>query len=168
MKSSCSTRTNILDKIKKFLDDEHAIELEKAIYKYSKEYCVNISVDHESHIVAVYKARSYEIIQNFKDGRETILELIKKIQNGHISATSVAYYEPYQLNQQPWVEIRKRNAKIEQTLNNQETIKDKKCKACGGNKHYRTVLQVRSADEPATIFYECADPSCKRTFSINN
>jgi DNA-directed RNA polymerase III subunit RPC11 len=39
------------------------------------------------------------------------------------------------------------------------------CPSCANNKAYFMQIQIRSADEPMTIFYKCT--SCSKTWSSN-
>ncbi|CAI4226042.1 unnamed protein product [Auanema sp. JU1783] len=39
-------------------------------------------------------------------------------------------------------------------------VTDERCPVCSQNRAYFLELQTRSADEPATIFYRCADNKC--------
>ncbi|VDN27859.1 unnamed protein product [Gongylonema pulchrum] len=39
-------------------------------------------------------------------------------------------------------------------------ITDERCPRCSGNRAYFMQLQTRSADEPMTVFYRCANSEC--------
>uniref|UniRef100_A0A0N5AHC6 DNA-directed RNA polymerase subunit n=1 Tax=Syphacia muris TaxID=451379 RepID=A0A0N5AHC6_9BILA len=39
-------------------------------------------------------------------------------------------------------------------------ITDERCPKCGGDRAYFMQLQTRSADEPMTVFYRCANSEC--------
>lgn len=41
------------------------------------------------------------------------------------------------------------------------------CKKCGGKKTQSYEVQLRRADEPATVFVECVNPKCKYSWKIN-
>ena len=41
------------------------------------------------------------------------------------------------------------------------------CPKCNGKTAYYMELQTRSADEPSTIYYRCADFSCKTRWNEN-
>jgi DNA-directed RNA polymerase subunit M/transcription elongation factor TFIIS len=38
------------------------------------------------------------------------------------------------------------------------------CPKCGNNEARYIQIQIRSADEPATIFYTCTDKECKHNW----
>jgi DNA-directed RNA polymerase III subunit RPC11 len=39
------------------------------------------------------------------------------------------------------------------------------CPGCGHDKAYYLQIQIRSADEPSTLFYKCV--KCSKTWSVN-
>lgn len=41
------------------------------------------------------------------------------------------------------------------------------CKKCGGKRTQSYEVQLRRADEPATVFIECVNPKCRNKWSIN-
>uniref|UniRef100_A0A1I8AIR6 DNA-directed RNA polymerase subunit n=1 Tax=Steinernema glaseri TaxID=37863 RepID=A0A1I8AIR6_9BILA len=47
--------------------------------------------------------------------------------------------------------------------NNAATTKEQ-CQKCSHDTAYFTQIQTRSADEPMTTFYRCANPSCGETW----
>jgi DNA-directed RNA polymerase I subunit RPA12 len=48
----------------------------------------------------------------------------------------------------------------------QHAVVDEKCPKCGHPQLEYYTMQLRSADEGQTVFYECA--KCKHKFSVNN
>ena len=44
---------------------------------------------------------------------------------------------------------------------------DATCPACDNRRAYYLQIQIRSADEPMTIFYRCTAVACKKTWSSN-
>ena len=42
---------------------------------------------------------------------------------------------------------------------------DSTCPACGNGRAYYLQIQIRSADEPSTMFFKCTRPQCGKTYS---
>ena len=42
---------------------------------------------------------------------------------------------------------------------------DQTCPACGHGRAYYIQIQIRSADEPSTMFFKCSKPQCGKTYS---
>jgi len=50
---------------------------------------------------------------------------------------------------------------------NRATVEEK-CPKCGVEEVEYYTLQMRSVDEGQTVFFDCPNPSCKHTWSLNN
>jgi DNA-directed RNA polymerase III subunit RPC11 len=60
--------------------------------------------------------------------------------------------------------------KVDDVLGGEEAWKnvdstEATCPACANDRAYFLSIQIRSADEPSTIFYRCTVPSCSKTWS---
>ena len=105
----------------------------------------------------------FEIIQNNfiicqRCGGKTSIENIKN----HCIETEDTYQE-YKI----WVgKLKNEEDKLRTKQEEKRTIINEICPKCGNNKMYFYTMQVRSADEGSTVFYECV--KCHYKFNQNN
>ena len=105
----------------------------------------------------------FEIINNNnvkcqKCGGETSLDNIKN----HVIETE----EKYEFSK-IWVnKLKNKEDKLRTEQKNERTIINEKCPKCNYNQMYYYTIQIRSADEGSTVFYECV--KCHYKFNQNN
>ena len=105
----------------------------------------------------------FEIINNNnvlcqKCGGETSLENIKN----HVIETE----DKYEFSK-IWVnKLKNREDKLREERKTERTIINEKCPKCNYNQMYYYTMQIRSADEGSTVFYECV--KCHYKFNQNN
>jgi transcription elongation factor S-II len=89
--------------------------------------------------------------------------LLPNILDGNIPYHILAFMKMYQIHPDRWNYIINKNNLRDTTLQNVSTTDEFRCARCGERKHKYYIMQTRSADEPATIFYTCI--ICKKTFT---
>jgi len=150
--------TNMMD-INKLVDGIKLSNIiEESIHRYTTNFVISNNIE-SSLFEAIYNDKLNYIISVLQD-----IRIINKIKKEEISAPSIAFLLPYQLNPYKWDKyIKKLKATDE---NNKVFVSNMfKCHKCKARKFHVTMAQTRSADEPMTIFAKCLE--CGNAFSIN-
>ena len=151
-------RTNIRGKLNDIIGNEkYSKNLEIGVYNYTLKEATNRKVVKKwdnPFYVQLYLDRLRSIINNLN---AKTLELIKK---GDIKAQVLAFMTHQELNPDRWDDMIQ--TKIKRDVNkfdtNIEAATDTfKCRKCFGRKCTYYSLQIRSSDEPMTIFVTCID-----------
>ncbi len=150
-------RLNIRGKLNLILENEkHSSNLEKGIFNYALKEATNRKVVKKwdnQYFVQIYIDRLRSIYINLKNP-----EILDQIKSEAIQAHTVAFMTHQEMRPDKWKElidqkILKDKNKFE---NNVEASTDTfTCRKCKGNKCTFYTQQVRSADEPMTIFVNC-------------
>ena len=151
------TKNNIFDK-------KHAVVIEQGLYDFTKQYCLNNYNDTNIY-KAVYLDKVRDLIFNCEQDNATMYDIKNKIKKDKYNCYNLAFLTPAEMNTVTWEKIIKRKLVSEEMINNLPKITWKPCRDCKSVKYSRYQLQTRSADEPITTFYICAD--CKRTYKVN-
>jgi len=150
-------RLNIRGKLNLILENEkHSSNLEKGIFNYALKEAANRKVVKKwdnQYFVQIYLDRLRSIYINLKNP-----EILEQIKSEAIQSHTVAFMTHQEMRPDKWKElidakILKDKNKFE---NNVEASTDTfTCRKCKGNKCTFYTQQVRSADEPMTIFVNC-------------
>lgn len=150
-------RSNVKDKIDQILKNEkNSSNLEKGIFNYSLNEAKNKRVVKKwdnPHFVQIYLDRLKSIYVNLNNA-----ELLEQINNGSIKAHTVAFMTHQEMRPDRWKELidAKTKRDMHKYENNIEAATDTfTCRKCKSNKCTYYLQQIRSADEPCTIFVTC-------------
>lgn len=149
-------RANVRQKLDAILQNEkNSSNLEKGIFNYSlkeAEYRKVVKKWDNKFFVQIYIDRLRSIISNLKG------EVLQHINDGAIKPHVVAFMTHQELSPDRWSEMIK--AKIIRDKNKFETTISAStdtftCRKCKGNQCTHYCQQLRSADEPMTVFVQC-------------
>ena len=146
------------------LEFEISGNIEKGIFNYAIEKATknNIIKKWENDIfVQLYIDRLRSIYLNLKSP-----ELVKKIVDGEIKPESVAFMTHQEFNPEKWRELLQRKVKKDASKYNDniEASTDVYiCRRCKSRKCTYEAVQIRSSDEPMTIFVNCL--SCGKNWT---
>lgn len=151
-------QTRVIEKLKGFLSEKDAEDAEKGIFNRTVEL---------SETNGYFPSWKHKW---FSDLYITVaIRVIKSkdyfIKNKGVVPHAVPYLKPYDLNPIIWKDIKeKEDAKFESMGKPKDrgTIVDGifKCGKCHNTKIKWYQEQTRSADEPATNFYQCKNQNC--------
>ena len=164
-------RKNISSKIQTVLDDGGsptnetlAINIEKSIFNFAiKEANMRRIVKKwvNAHFVQLYIDRLRSIWTNLKK-----TDFLAKIKNNELSPDDMVKITHQEMDPAHWKELIERKMTRDESkfTNRIQAATDMfKCKKCKGTKCTYYSLQIRSSDEPETIFVTCLDCGCNFT-----
>lgn len=150
-------RLNIRGKLNLILEnDKHSSNLEKGIFNYALKEATNRKVVKKwdnQYFVQIYIDRLRSIYINLKNP-----EILDQIKSEAIQAHTVAFMTHQEMRPDKWKELIEEKTKKDKNKfeNNVEASTDTfTCRKCKQNKCTYYTQQVRSADEPSTIFVNC-------------
>jgi transcription elongation factor S-II len=150
-------RLNIRGKLNLILENEkHSSNLEKGIFNYALKEATNRKVVKKwdnPYFVQIYLDRLRSIYLNLKNP-----EILEQIKSESIQAHTVAFMTHQEMRPDKWQElidakIIKDKNKFEQHI--EASTDTFTCRKCKGNKCTHYAMQLRSSDEPMTIFINC-------------
>jgi len=150
-------RLNIRGKLNIILENEkHSSNLEKGIFNYALKEASNRKVVKKwdnQYFVQIYIDRLRSIYINLKNP-----EILDQIKSESIQAHTVAFMTHQEMRPEKWKElidakIIKDKNKFEQHI--EASTDTFTCRKCKGNKCTHYAMQLRSSDEPMTIFINC-------------
>ena len=154
-----SFRGNIVKKINNILQNEkNSMNLEKGIYNYSLKEATRKKVIKKwdnPYFVQIYVDHLRSIFINLKN-----MELVHQIQDGLIKPHMVAFMTHQEMNPVKWSQLIEEKSKRDKNKfeTNLEAATDTfTCRKCKSKKCSYYLQQVRSADEPMTVFVTCID-----------
>ena len=139
------------------INEENVIDLERGIFNWSVDYCENC-------FEQVYNEKFKSVMINMRNNDNMRDKFNKK----DILGREFANFQPYDWNPESWKETlferqRRRTAAGVVQQNTTDLFQCGKCKQ-RNTSYYE--LQIRSADESATIFITCLNPKCKNQWRI--
>ena len=155
-------RSNIRNKLSLFFDSKDNIKygtnLEKGVYNWSVKEATNKRVIKKWDnplFVQIYLDHLRSIYINLKNTK-----LIESINNGEIKAHEVAFMTHQEICPEKWEELIKAKSirdmnKFEQNIEAMTDIY--KCRKCFSKQCTYYMQQVRSSDEPMTIYVSCCN-----------
>lgn len=168
-------RVKAQNKIKEFIDidDKHIEDLEIGIYNWCIDYSNinNIFPGWKNDVfLKMYNNKLISVLSNLDPNSYLQnTHLLNRLKNGEFKPHDIPFMEPYELNPDKWISILKKKRQKEQSLlnSNMEAKTDLfKCGKCKQRKCSYYEMQIRSADESATIFITCLNPACKNKWRI--
>jgi transcription elongation factor S-II len=150
-------RLNIRGKLNEIIENEkHSTNLEKGIFNYALKEASSRKVVKKwdnQYFVQIYIDRLRSIYLNLKNP-----EILEQIKTESIQAHTVAFMTHQEMRPDKWKElidqkIIKDKNKFEQNI--EASTDTFTCRKCKQNKCTFYTQQLRSADEPCTIFVQC-------------
>jgi len=150
------------DEIVRCLPVSQLIEL--GVFEFSINYVKTQDLNY-SELELVYNDKVNELCLNLDMTNENIKNktLLPSILRGKINPQTIAFQKFHHLHPENWQSIIDKNNLRDEILYTVNTTDEFKCGKCGERKHTYYITQVRSADEPATVFYTCVN--CLKTFT---
>lgn len=149
------------------IDQENILDLEKGIYNWCVDFYENTGDMHKNNIKdfeKLYNDKFQSVMLNLENN-ETVL---KKFNNKALLGRDLAYLKPYEWNPEAWQSILSEKLKRQTVTSEVEQSRTDlfKCGKCKERNTSYYELQIRSADESATIFITCLNPKCKNQWRI--
>ena len=144
----------------KKLDLNSIYDLETGIYEFSKSYAIDNNTPYL--VESIYADKLNQLICILKSDK--LASILKSLKNKDFEAKSIAFLKPEELNPEKFEKIIKKKELEEHKKNNKATTNAFKCSKCGKRKCVVEEKQIRSGDEPATVFVECKE--CGHKFSF--
>lgn len=158
IEKSDNFRANIRKHIDKKLNNENAsLNLEKGIYNYALKEADNRKIVKKwdnKFFVQIYLNHLKSILNNLN------AKWIEEINNGSIQSHKLAFMNHQELNHERWaemIEIKSKRDANKFEVNMAAATDTFTCRKCKGKNCTYYAQQVRSADEPMTIFVTCLD-----------
>lgn len=153
-------RNDIYLKLIKKFDKNIAKDIEESIYIFSKKY----ADDHETPFLIenIYDTKAEELLCSFDN--DNLMFIIKQIKNKNINPKNIAFIKQSDLNPKKFSEITNKKEIDRMRNENKSTTNAFECNKCKKNKCSVIEKQVRSADEPATLFITCLE--CGNVFTM--
>ena len=156
-----ASRMNIVDDNQKLLISGN---IEKGIFNYTIDDATNKNVikkwDNDTFVL-LYINRLRSIYTNLKN-----VELVNQIKNGTVKAEDVGTMTHQQLNPDNWVTLLETKSKRDASkfnVNVEASTDVYICRRCKSRKCTYEAVQIRSSDEPMTIFVNCL--SCGKNWT---
>lgn len=139
---------------------ELAEKIEESIYSYSRIKAENRSRDERLKCFNINYLNKMCSLYNNLDLESSIknIHLFDKFKDKKLDPEKAAYYTPQELYPEKWEELLKTKSAVNDFLYKKEpmVVTDKyTCGRCKKNKCTYYFLQVRSCDEPSTMFITC-------------
>lgn len=139
------------------LDKNIANDIEKSIFEFALTYCVDNNYD-EHFVTNIYLDKFNTIQENLNEhSRIKNTYLLKAILDKSLNPKEIAFLQPYQIHPEKWIKETNKRANCEHRKNNEGYSTAYKCPNCNKSKSKITQVQLRSADEPPTIFSVCLE-----------
>jgi len=149
-------RSNVRLQLDKKLHNEKAsTNLEKGIFNYTRKEAENRRIVKKwdnKFFVQIYLNHLRSILSNLND------KWINAINNGELLAHKLAFMSHQELDYDKWsrmIELKSKRDKNKFETNMAASTDTFTCRKCKGNKCTYYLQQVRSADEPMTIYITC-------------
>ena len=153
-------RNNIFKELSKKFRNEIAKDIEQSIYIFSQKYADDNGTPFL--LENIYDSKADEILSILND--KNLMFIIQAIKKEDIDPKKIAFMKPSELNPGKFKEIIKRKEVEEMRLKEKGSTSTFECKKCKKNKTSVVEKQVRSGDEPATLFITCLE--CGHVFTM--
>jgi DNA-directed RNA polymerase subunit M/transcription elongation factor TFIIS len=153
-------RNNIFKELSKKFGNEIAKDIEQSIYIFSQKYADDNGTPFL--LENIYDSKADEILSILND--KNLMFIIQAIKKEDIDPKKIAFMKPSELNPGKFKEIIKRKEVEEMRLKDKGSTSTFECKKCKKNKTSVVEKQVRSGDEPATLFITCLE--CGHVFTM--
>jgi DNA-directed RNA polymerase subunit M/transcription elongation factor TFIIS len=144
-------------KITTQIDKKIPINLEKGIYNYSIKEATNQKIIKKwsnKYFVQIYLNHFKSIYINLK----TTPQLFQQLISGELQPNILAFMNHQEMRPDQWEELIQKKIKREELkyINRTEATTDiYQCRKCKSRKCTHYSVQIRSADEPMTVFVSC-------------
>lgn len=159
------TRNKYIEIINKFIKNKNtSLKIEESIY----EYCIKNNFQ-ENIINELYGIKAEEIYNNINPSIIQNYELLSLISNKQINISNIAELKPWELFPSLWNDeynIIKKDTEISLSKKPSKHSTQFKCSKCKKNNCSYVEVQIRSADESASIFVTCLNENCNNTWRI--
>lgn len=153
-------RNKVLTELNKKFENEIAIDIEQSIYIFSQKYADDNGTPFL--LENIYDSKSDEILSILNN--KNLMFIIQAIKKGNINPKKIAFMKPAELNPNKFKDIIKKKEIEEMRLKDKGSTSTFECKKCKKNKTSVVEKQVRSGDEPATLFITCLE--CGHVFTM--
>jgi DNA-directed RNA polymerase subunit M/transcription elongation factor TFIIS len=153
-------RKNIFKELSKKFGNEYSKDIETSIYIFSQKYADDNGTPFL--LENIYDSKSDEILSILNN--KNLMFIIQAIKKGDIDPKKIAFMKASELNPDKFKEIIKRKEVEEMRLKDKGSTSTFECKKCKKNKTSVIEKQVRSGDEPATLFITCLE--CGHVFTM--
>lgn len=152
-------RDNTLLKLQKLVSNTNSKKIEESIFNFSQKY--SIENDTPFLLNQIYETKANELlcILTGNNGKN----LKKLIELNKIDISQIAFLKPDELDPKSYSKIKEKNKVIDLKKNIGTDAYE--CKKCKKRKCSVSERQIRSGDEPATLFIKCLE--CDYTYTIN-
>jgi len=151
-------RINVRSKLNAILQDEkNTSNLEKGIVNFALKEADRYKIIKKwdnKNFVQIYVDRLRSIMLNLKG------DILQQVNEGTIKPHVVAFMTHQELNHNRWAILIEQKSKRDQNkfeVNMAASTDTFTCRKCKGNKCTYYTQQVRSSDEPSTIFVSCLE-----------
>lgn len=169
-------RSRAFDKLNEHvnLSIDELKDIEIGIFNWCIDYCTRYGIFpglQNDVFVKLYNNKLVSILCNLDESSYINHggKLLQKVKDGACKPHDIAFMEPYEMNPDKWMPILNAKLKKERSMLN-ANVEAKtdlfKCGKCKQRKCSYYEMQIRSADESATIFVTCLNPSCKNKWRI--
>jgi transcription elongation factor S-II len=148
-------RNKIQHEFSKMLGKDIAIIVEQSVYQFSEEYAEYNSTPYL--LEQIYTSKAEELLSTIGKNLKFILDSIK---SNTIDPTKIAYMRPSDLNMDQYSDIIKKQSMIKKQSSSQAF----ECDKCHKRNTQVEERQVKSGDEPTTLFITCLE--CGNVFTI--
>lgn len=153
-------RNKVLTELNKKFENEIAIDIEQSIYIFSQKYADDNGTPFL--LENIYDSKSDEILSILNN--KNLMFIIQAIKKGNINPKKIAFMKPAELNPNKFKDIIKKKEIEEMRLKDKGSTSTFECKKCKKSKTSVIEKQVRSGDEPATLFITCLE--CGHVFTM--
>ena len=153
-------RKKILQELNKKFGNEHAKDIEQSIYIFSQNYADDNGTPFL--LENIYDSKSDELLNILNN--KNLMFIIKSIKKGNIDPKKIAFMKQSDLNPEKFKEIINKKNIEDMRLKDKSSSSAFECKKCKKNKTHVVEKQVRSGDEPATLFITCLE--CGHVFTM--
>lgn len=153
-------RNKIKALLSKKLDQQSIDDIENGIFEFSKSYAYDNNTPYLLGSIYADKLNQLLCILN----SEKLELILKSLKNKDFEAKTLAFLKQEELDPEKFEKIIKIKKEEEHKRNNKATTNAFKCSKCGKRKCTVEEKQIRSGDEPATVFVECKE--CGHKFSF--
>jgi DNA-directed RNA polymerase subunit M/transcription elongation factor TFIIS len=148
-------RNNNVKELSKKFSLNIAIDIENSIYQFSNKYandnCTLFLLNN------IYDSKIDEILCILTN--KNLEYLIQAIKKNKINPKKFAFMKPEELNFEKYVDIIKKKEVEKMREENANVSNAFECKKCKKNRCSVIERQIRSGDEPATLFITCLECS---------
>jgi len=155
------SKNNFISKLIKLgLDKKTAEHIESAIDSFSHDYTKNNDTPYL--LQSIYDTKISEILSYLEIKNSYLLSIIK---TKNINIDEIPTLNPDQLNPEQFADIKKKQQIKEAKSNSKKGTNAFPCPKCKKSNSKITERQMRSGDEPPTIFVTCLE--CTHTYRLS-